>query len=108
MAKQKVFVPVPVSERLPKFSNYVSWGWSKDNRTIYGKLEKNMYVRSYSNSRTGLFDVTIFDYWLEERELNVLTDEELQGIVQGAKLAETFSVDDHQREIVQQLNHDKS
>lgn len=92
MAKQKVFVPIPVSERLPEGNDYV-----------------------YVVSMTGacLIDCLPFEadvtHWLEEHELNVFTDEKLRTVLQAATCAEKITLQAQNIiEIFDQPNHDKS
>lgn len=86
--KQKVYVPVPVSERLPpEFEtvcfidkyDYPVHGYyceigSNKTFTLYGRC-------TYSISKDFDIEEGEITHWLEERELNVFTDEKLQTII---------------------------
>lgn len=92
MAKQKVFVPVPVSERLPeKDGLYIFIGgngeldlWQiKDGQWWHGAWRYGELYLSKS-----------ITHWLEERELHIFTDEEADKLIAHVKLITFKSIDD--------------
>lgn len=93
MSKQKVFIEIPITSRLPEGGKDVTW-IKKDGKSIWGHINKSTFfngkkfknIISYLSIEESMYiekytKIEEIVSWLEEKELNVFTDEELSELL---------------------------
>lgn len=93
--KTKVFVPVPVSERLPekdpnKMYTFVDYGCPGGFYMVVGCW----YRERWEDSEATVIDPMDYTHWLEERELHVFTQEEADRLIAAVKKITFKSIDE--------------